>query len=71
MIEDYDDADLYELLATAMANERKIRQLVGELETIRDQVVREIAKAQPVVAESERMVAEVEQVIQNAIGKPH
>jgi hypothetical protein len=71
MIEDYDDADLYELLACAIANERKIRQLVGELEMILDQVNRAIATAHPLFAESQRVIAEVEQVIQDAIGKPH
>jgi hypothetical protein len=64
MIEDYDDADLYELLACATANERRVRQLLGELETLRDQVVR-------VIAESERVVAKVEQVIHEVIGKRH
>jgi hypothetical protein len=71
MIEEYDDADLYELLARATANERRVRQLLGGLEMVRDQAVREIAKAQPVIAESERLVTEVERVIHDTLGKPH
>jgi hypothetical protein len=71
MIEDYDDADLYELLARATATERRVRQLLGHLEMIRDQAVREIAQIHPVIAESERVVAEVERVIHDTLGKAH